>query len=41
MLAGEDARFCIVGAAGSPSCGVQTTSSGYTGGLSGVAEHDT
>jgi len=29
----------IVGLAGSPSCGVITTSSGYTGGLPGAAEH--
>ena len=29
----------IVGLAGSPSCGVQTTSSGYTGGLPGAAGH--
>ena len=39
MLARQGARLCIVGVAGSPSCGVITTSSGYTGGLPGVAEH--
>ncbi len=39
MLAREGASLCIVGVAGSPSCGVITTSSGYTGGLPGVAEH--
>ncbi len=39
MLAREGARLCIVGVAGSPSCGVITTSSGYTGGLPCVAEH--
>jgi len=33
MLAREGTRLCIVGVAGSPSCGVITTSSGYTGGL--------
>jgi len=32
MLAREGARLRIVGLAGSPSCGVITTSSGYTGG---------
>ena len=32
MLAHEGAQLRIVGVAGSPSCGVQTTSSGYTGG---------
>lgn len=39
MLAHEGARLRIVGVAGSPSCGVATTSSGYTGGLPGAAEH--
>ena len=39
MLAHEGTRLCIVGVAGSPSCGVITTSSGYTGGLPGAAEH--
>jgi predicted secreted protein len=39
MLAHEGASLRIVGLAGSPSCGVQTTSSGYTGGLPGAAEH--
>lgn len=39
MLARQGARLCIVGVAGSPSCGVITTSSGYTGGLPGAAEH--
>jgi len=33
MLARRGARLRIVGVAGSPSCGVITTSSGYTGGL--------
>ena len=33
MLAHEGASLRIVGVAGSPSCGVETTSSGYTGGL--------
>jgi predicted secreted protein len=32
MLAHEGARLRIVGVAGSPSCGVETTSSGYRGG---------
>jgi predicted secreted protein len=39
MMAHEGARLCIVGVAGSPSCGVITTSSGYTGGRPGAAEH--
>jgi predicted secreted protein len=39
MLARQGASLCIVGLAGSPSCGVITTSSGYTGGLPGAAEH--
>ena len=33
MLARQGAKLRIVGVAGSPSCGVITTSSGYTGGL--------
>jgi predicted secreted protein len=32
MLARQGARLRIVGMAGSPSCGVKTTSCGYTGG---------
>ena len=32
MLAHQGARLRILGVAGSPSCGVETTSSGYTGG---------
>jgi predicted secreted protein len=39
MLARQGARLRIVGLAGSPSCGVITTSSGYSGGLPGAAEH--
>ena len=39
MLAGEGALLRIVGAAGSPSCGVATTSSGYTGGRVRECEH--
>jgi predicted secreted protein len=39
MLAREGARLCIVGVAGSPSCGVTTTSSGYTGGRVRECEH--
>jgi len=39
MLVHEGASLRVVGLAGSPSCGVQTTSSGYTGGLPGAAEH--
>ncbi len=39
MLVREGASLRIVGVAGSPSCGVITTSSGYTGGLPGAAEH--
>jgi len=39
MLAREGASLRVVGLAGSPSCGVITTSSGYTGGLPGAAEH--
>ena len=40
MLAQEGARLCIVGVAGSPSCGVATTSSGYTGGRVRECEHE-
>ena len=39
MLAREGARLRIVGVAGSPSCGVITTSSGYTGGRVQECEH--
>src|SRR5512137_3071326 len=39
MLARQGARLRIVGVAGSPSCGVTTTSSGYTGGRPRAAEH--
>jgi len=39
MLAREGARLRIVGLAGSPSCGVITTSSGYTGGRVQECEH--
>ncbi len=39
MLVREGASLRIVGLAGSPSCGVITTSSGYTGGLPRAAEH--
>ncbi|MHB8118976.1 MAG: hypothetical protein ACYDHX_09655 [Methanothrix sp.] len=39
MLAREGARLRIVGVAGSPSCGVATTSSGYTGGRVRECEH--
>lgn len=39
MLARQGARLRIVGVAGSPSCGVITTSSGYTGGLPCAAVH--
>ena len=39
MLAREGARLRIVGVAGSPSCGVTTTSSGYTGGRVRECEH--
>jgi len=39
MLTRGGASLRIVGLAGSPSCGVITTSSGYTGGLPGAAEH--
>lgn len=40
MLAKEGARVHVVGVAGSPSCGVQTTSSGYSGGRVHGAEHE-
>jgi predicted secreted protein len=40
MLARQGARIRIVGVAGSPSCGVTTTSSGYAGGLVGEARHE-
>ena len=39
MLVREGASLRIVGLAGSPSCGVITTSSGYTGGRPRAAEH--
>ena len=39
MLTGEGVILRIVGAAGSPSCGVTTTSSGYTGGRVRECEH--
>ena len=39
MLVHEGASLRVVGLAGSPSCGVITTSSGYTGGLPCAAEH--
>jgi predicted secreted protein len=39
MLAHEGAVLRIMGLAGSPSCGVETTSSGYTGGRVRECEH--
>ncbi|MEI6103876.1 MAG: hypothetical protein WCP70_08010 [Methanothrix sp.] len=39
MLARQGARLRILGVAGSPSCGVATTSSGYTGGRVRECEH--
>ncbi|MFZ2472593.1 MAG: hypothetical protein WAW52_11715 [Methanothrix sp.] len=39
MLARQGAKLRIVSLAGSPSCGVQTTSSGYTGGRVRECEH--
>jgi predicted secreted protein len=39
MLARQGASLRIVGLAGSPSCGVITTSSGYTGGRVRECEH--
>ena len=39
MLSREGASLRIVGVAGSPSCGVETTSSGYTGGRVRECEH--
>jgi predicted secreted protein len=39
MLAKKGYRIKIVGVAGSPSCGVCTTSSGYTGGRVRECEH--
>jgi predicted secreted protein len=39
MLAQEGAVLRIVGLAGSPSCGVITTSNGYTGGRVQECEH--
>jgi predicted secreted protein len=39
MLVHEGTRLRIVGVAGSPSCGVITTSSGYTGGRVRECEH--
>lgn len=40
MLAKEGTRVRIVGVAGSPSCGVATTSSGYAGGRVRECEHE-
>ena len=40
MLAKEGVRVRVVGVAGSPSCGVQTTSFGYAGGRVHEAEHE-
>jgi predicted secreted protein len=39
MLARQGARIKIIGIAGSPSCGLATTSSGYVGGRVSEAEH--
>jgi predicted secreted protein len=39
MLAQKGARIKIMGIAGSPSCGVITTSSGYSGGRVREAQH--
>jgi predicted secreted protein len=39
MLAQQGVRLKILGVAGSPSCGVATTSSGYAGGRVREAEH--
>jgi predicted secreted protein len=39
MLACRGVRIKIIGIAGSPSCGVATTSSGYAGGRVREAEH--
>lgn len=39
MLAHEEAHLRIVGVAGSPSCGVETTSRGYIGGRVREVEH--
>ncbi|MEI2763301.1 hypothetical protein [Methanothrix soehngenii] len=40
MLAREGTRVRIVGVAGSPSCGVVSTSSGYRGGRVEACEHE-
>jgi len=40
MLAKKGARIKIMGIAGSPSCGVITTSSGYSGGRVREAQHE-
>jgi predicted secreted protein len=40
MLVRRGTRLRIVGIAGSPSCGVYTTSCGYEGGLVGEAKHE-
>ena len=39
MLVRQGARLRVVGIAGSPSCGVNTTSSGYAGGRVAECEH--
>jgi predicted secreted protein len=40
MLAKKGASISIVGIAGSPSCGIITTSSGYSGGRVREAQHE-
>ena len=40
MLARQGTRIKIVGLAGSPSCGVETTSLGYAGGRVRECEHE-
>jgi predicted secreted protein len=40
MLARQGKRITIVGLAGSPSCGVDTTSLGYAGGRVRECEHE-
>lgn len=40
MMAREGMQIRIVGVAGSPSCGVETTSSGYRGGRVQACEHE-
>lgn len=40
MFSSKGYRLKIIGASGSPSCGINTTAIGYSGGILRVAEHE-